>query len=236
MYDVVYYTAENRKEAESLLRRLTEEEAKELNSTPLRAVVVKPSQVLPTVNPGNSTRAVGKAQMRNLWGHTAINMDSPKEFFTLEEIKPGLVVGNFLPEVFDRPSIQRQIAIEKERAKRISDCTEKYLEAEEQANDCSFVVGLTVAQWLRKICGLSKVDEDKSRRALENLALHAQGGHPIACAILETAQKIALVAAEEKKEKFDDAMLNDVELRAGMAISSIKGAHWLPSGGFGVKE
>jgi hypothetical protein len=226
MYDVVYYTAENRKEAESLLRRLTDDEAKEINSTPLRAVVFKPCQMLPTVNPGNVTqRVMGKAQMRNLWGHSVINMDSPKEFFELQELKPGLVGGNFLPGVFDRPSIQKQIVIEKAQAKRVAERTEVYLDIEEKASDCSYQVGLTAAQWLRRICGL-KIDNDKSQRLLEQIALHAQAGHPLACTLLKTCQDIALVAAEESKPKFDEAMLNDVELRAGMAVSAVQGASW----------
>jgi hypothetical protein len=235
MYDIIYYTPEHKEEAYKLIKPLTEEEAKEKHSTPKRAFVLKWRAEIPNVNNGNvSVKLVGKAVVRNFWGHTAIDYQLPSKQFNLEEIKPGLIAGTFKPGILETPLFLKKIVAEKEYSKQVEEGTGKFLAEEEQENDITYEVGLTAAQWMRKICGL-KVDNEKSEQILERLALEAQAGHPIPCAILETIKKIATVTAEESKPKFDEAMLNDVELRAGMAISSVRGAQWMSNGKFGVK-
>lgn len=239
LFDVVFYTPEHKKEAYTLLRTMSVEQARDRSvhgtTPPHRLVRLRWHVALPEVEKGNRKKAVDcRAVVAAYHGAGAIDFSNPHDQLELKEIKPGLVVGNFQDGLFERPEFVTEIAKSKARLENTRQQVADLKDHDEIAE--SKTLAYIIDQQARAMALMfgvkeKKLDGELIKDIVQRLFLRAQNGDPSAAVLLHTWQGMN----DLPPEVTPDEILDDVELRAGMALSQTKdiwsGRVWSESNG-----
>lgn len=222
-YDVVYYAPEHSEKAKALVKHMSEDEAKERSITglvPARRIMSVATQCfIPNLQPGNRKGKIkGKAIWAGRFGSNALDVKNPERHLDLKELEPGLIVGNYKPGLFETEEFIK--AAEKDRIRLAANRANK-LDIAEYDEDCYDCTLTYVIEEQARLCALmfgvkeKKLDGEMMKDIIQRLRLRCNAGDVNAMVLIDTWSKMN----ELPQDTTPDEILDDYELRAGMAAS-----------------
>jgi len=224
-YDVVFFTGEHHQKANALIKHLPPEELARRNMN--LGVHVKTEMPIPK-DDGTRSGLIGNVYVTRHYGAMAFcnRIDAidketrapiPLTGVMLQQLEPGLVVGNFKPETFERPEYvdaKRQELAAEDDARKKRELRKQQREQEKQEKQFAFEKAWLV--YVADLAGIKKPERLPVTR-LENIARGvALCGEPEICDREEWLQSFGVNSEDDAVETCPPEIANDPLSRAAL--------------------